>query len=325
MEIQYVGREQWTQAAQSLIQPTVKTHVISTFTEFIADLEPWESDLLQHTELFLDPYSISVALSHGVRVVSDGSEKYGTHGAFGWMLSDDRGERMATGMGPARGATASAFRAEAFGMLAVTLFLARLGDFTGHFDDWNGVIATDSQSVLDTIQQSIEVPNPTSQESMRLYQGEWKTLDVMSADWDVLIELQESLKKLPGMKLQHVRGHQDLHTPYRNLSLLAQLNVDADHQASKYQCIHGAIRPYVFLMPHTRVHILTQAGTITSHHEATLRQAATREPLLQHIATKNHWSSSVMRTINWEAHGQALRKNLHRRVHYTNWSMTFCR
>jgi hypothetical protein len=126
MEIQYVGRERWIQAAQSLIQPPVKTHIISTFAEFIADLEPWESDLLQHTELFLDPYSISVALSQGVRVVSDGSEKHGTHGAFGWMLSDDRGERMATGMGPARGATASAFRAEAFGMLAVTRFLARL-------------------------------------------------------------------------------------------------------------------------------------------------------------------------------------------------------
>jgi hypothetical protein len=127
--------------------------------------------------MFLDPYSISVALSRrGVRVVSDGSEKFGTHGAFVRMLSDDRGERMATGMGPAREATASAFRTEAFEMLAVTRFLARLGQFKGHCDDWNGVIATDSQSVLDTIQQCLEVPNPTSQESIRLYQGEWKTL-----------------------------------------------------------------------------------------------------------------------------------------------------
>lgn len=71
----------------------------------------------------------------------------------------------------------------------------------------------------------------------------------MSADWDVFIEIQESLKSLPGLVRQHVRGHQDLHTPYRKLSLLAQLNVDADHQASRYKRLYGAERPIAFLMP----------------------------------------------------------------------------
>ncbi|KAI2495886.1 hypothetical protein MHU86_18627 [Fragilaria crotonensis] len=96
---------------------------------------------------------------HGLRVAYDGSEKCGTQGAFGWALSDDRRERvLATGIGPARGATASAFQAEAFGMLAVTRFLVRLGEFTGHFNNWNGIMATDSQSVLDTIQQCTLMP-----------------------------------------------------------------------------------------------------------------------------------------------------------------------
>lgn len=93
-------------------------------------------------------------------------------------------------------------------------------------------------------------------ETLRTYQGNWKTLHVMSADWDVLlIELQESfLKLLPGVSLQHVRGHQEIHTPYRNLTLLAQLNVNADHQASKYQRLYGATRPHAFLMPQERAH-----------------------------------------------------------------------
>ncbi len=219
VEIQYEGQERWFQVAQSFIAPASTESIISTFEEYIPSLETWESDLLQHTELFMDPYSVSVTLSHGLRVVSDGSEKYGTQGAFGWALSDDRGERVATGMGPARGATASAFRAEAFGMLAVTRFLMRLGEFTGHFDDWNGIMATDSQSVLDTIQHCTMLPpGPGHPAEIRAYQGNWKTLHVMSANWDVLIELQESLKLLPGVSLQHVRGHQDLHTSISKLA-----------------------------------------------------------------------------------------------------------
>lgn len=256
-------------------------------------------------------------LSHGVRVVSDGSEKYGNQGAFGWVLSDDRGERVAMGMGPARGATASAFRSEAFGMLAATRFLLRLAEFTGHFDDWHGILATDSQSVLDTIKQRTVPTEVRPHEPCQSYQGQWKNLPVLSADWDVLIEIQESLKLLPGMHLQHVRGHQDLHTPYHQLSLLAQLNVDADHQASRYQRLHGAVRPYVLMMPHTRAHVQTCHGTITSNHDAVLRNTATKDPLFQHIAVKNDWTPAIMRSINWTAHGQVLKKRIHRRVHFT--------
>lgn len=70
-------------------------------------------------------------------------------------------------------------------------------------------------------------------------------------------------------------------------------------------------------MPHTRVHVLNQNGTITSNHEVILRHTATSAPLFQHIATKNQWTPAVMRTINWKAHGHSLKQRIHRRVHYT--------
>lgn len=132
--------------------------------------------------------------------------------------------------------------------MSAARFLIRLREFTGQVDDWQGLVATDSQSILDTLRQCNELGDNQEHEP-RKYQGQWKTLDVMSADWDVLIEIQESLKSRPGLVRQHVRGHQDLHTPYRKLSLLAQLNVDADHQASRYQRLYGAERPIAFLMP----------------------------------------------------------------------------
>jgi hypothetical protein len=44
-------------------------------------------------------------------------------GAFGWAISNDKGERVATGMGPASGASPDSFRAEAYGMLVTLCFL----------------------------------------------------------------------------------------------------------------------------------------------------------------------------------------------------------
>ena len=56
-------------------------------------------------------------------------------------------------------------------------------------------------------------------------------LDVMSVEWDLLREIQASLRLLPEVILQYVKGHQDTRRAYMQLSLLAQLNVDADNQA----------------------------------------------------------------------------------------------
>ena len=58
----------------------------------------------------------------------------------------------------------------------------------------------------------------------------------MGADWDVLqaiVTLLQKFDKLPS--LLHVKGHQDKDTSYANLSLAAQLNVDADKLAGEYQ------------------------------------------------------------------------------------------
>ena len=86
-------------------------------------------------------------------------------------------------------------------------------------------------------------------------------------DWDVLIEIQMSQQaQLPGIKFQHVRGHQDRTTAYNRLDqMLDQLNVDADSKAGRFQDEHGSYRTQAFLMSHTRAQLLRPQGTITSH------------------------------------------------------------
>ena len=142
-------------------------------------------------------------------------------------------------------------------------------------------------------------------------------LDVMSAEWDLLREIQASLRLLPEVILKYVKGHQDTRQAYMQLSLLAQLNVDADDQAKEYQQQHGKAHPFVLMSPHAGAFVTTPEGTITAKVVQELRSYSTGPPLRLHIQERNQWTDQIMRTINWRAHGKALNERIVRRVHFT--------
>ncbi len=141
-------------------------------------------------------------------------------------------------------------------------------------------------------------------------------LDVLCPDWDILIEIQHALKQLPELQLKFIKGHQDDKIPYAQLPLLARLNVDADAMAGSYQDCHGQDRPVALIMPRTRVQLHLLEGTVTSSHAATLRHAYCGQPLLEAVRIKNSWSEATVTSINWQAHGSALRKQMPRRIHF---------
>lgn len=215
----------------------------ATFDDFIAQLDAWEVDLLRHTQLFADPYSVCTALSQGFRSVSDGSVRYLTQGAFGWSLCSSGGERVASGMGPARGPRPTSYRAEAVGLLSILRLLVRLAEYMVMSEPWNGIIGTDSKSVLDTLSgkqpdgQRADLHEPVKIDS------DGVVLDVLCPEWDVLIEIQCALQLLSGIKLQFVKGRQDAAVAVHRLPLLAQLNVEADALATIYQQDNGGDRP----------------------------------------------------------------------------------
>ena len=74
----------------------------ATFEQFVSHLPEWEAELLQQVELSEHPFTVSDAMSHGIRAVSDGSVWTDNQGAFGWIISTDVGDRIARGMGPVR-------------------------------------------------------------------------------------------------------------------------------------------------------------------------------------------------------------------------------
>ena len=69
-------------APHGLYVPPPPSPVHATFDEFIKHLNAWEADILQHTQVHMDPYSACSVLSSGFCTVSDGSVRYNTQGAF---------------------------------------------------------------------------------------------------------------------------------------------------------------------------------------------------------------------------------------------------
>ena len=181
-------------------------------------------------------------------------------------------------------------------MLSLLRFLIRLAEFTCKFDQWHGIIATDSKSLLDTLFGTAL----SAQDCQAI-----KTLqstDALQADWDVVVEIHRALAVLPGITLRHIKGHQDRKTRYDNLTLLAQLNVDADDMATLYQTSHGRQRPIVLLTDTAKVHLITPEGTVTSRYSTALRFLATYTPLMRSLEERNGWSPQVRQLINWTAH-----------------------
>ena len=252
-----------------------------TFDLFVTTLDPWEAELLSHVTLSVDPYSLCLELTPGFRAVSDGSVQLQRHGSFGWVLSTLRGERLATGMGPARGRLPQSYRAEAYGMLSLLRFLLRIKEFTVMHEPWVGILATDSQSVLDTLQEGDHDPQEQDV-PVDLDRGE-VVLDCLRPDWDILIEKQSALKRLPRVSLQYVKGHQDRTTPYTALDLMGQLNVDADKQAEIYNLELRAYRGFAHMLPLTCAHLQLPDGTVTGRYPDELLNEATTKPLLEYI------------------------------------------
>lgn len=99
----------------------------------------------------VDPCKACLELLHqGFEAGSNGSEKLGTDGSFGWIIRMSQGERTSMGMGPSRGQVMDTYCAECSSMhlLFILRFLIRISEQTNLVEEiWHGTIGTDSQSM----------------------------------------------------------------------------------------------------------------------------------------------------------------------------------
>ena len=231
-------------------------------------------------------------------------------------MSDDAGTRVAMGRGHVRSPTPYSYRAECYGLLSILCFLKRLAEFTGQWEPWNGTLATDSMSLIDTLSGKKTSPGTIGVEEVRYYSAQSHrsvVLDPLIPEWDTIFGIQTLFREMPGLGLQHIRGHQDNKVVYHRLPLLAQLNVDADTFAGEFQRDHGKFLPQVLLTKWAGCLLQTPEGTTTAHYDSALRHRATYKPLWKALKEKNKWSDTIMHQINWKAHGASLRHHLPRK------------
>jgi hypothetical protein len=115
---------------------------------------------------------------------------------------------------------------------------------------------------------------------------------------------------------EYVRGHQDQKTPFSELPLLANLNVEADRYAGTHRDLHGCNRPIIPLSATRPVALDIDGKTIHCGFKQVIRDAIHAPHLLEAMQIRYDWPDRILETIDWEAHRQALQGQSNRRTHF---------
>jgi ribonuclease HI len=163
-------------------------------------LQKWQSELLQNMILQGTVGEIKEAVRQPLRIASDGSVQ-GNRASFGWIISTATGTRLATCAGPAFGCKPTSYRAEGYGILSVLQFFQLASEQWGTIGPCH--IVCDNEALVKQLGKTNEYtktqPNQT-----------------MIAEWDILIEIWETMAKMRDIRIQHIKGHSDEKQPYEN-------------------------------------------------------------------------------------------------------------
>ena len=272
----------------------------TTFSTYVKSLDPWEYHLFSEAPLH-HHMSISTAITtdNNITIVSDGGMKNG-YGSFGWIMETNTG--TITGRGEAQGARElmQSFRAEGYGMLAALRYLYHACKYatTWPHEKKKITIYCDNKSLIQRIRwhkkRTTVTPKNTS-----------------APDYDLEISITNTIDELAKhniiIKEQHVKGHQDKHTQYHQLPREAQLNIEADIEATIALDNHTTNNNYT-QPPAVRTMLYNYGQPTTSKEAITLRRAYLSHDLRHHMIHRENWEQHVPDTICWEAHKRALKK-----------------
>ena len=85
--------------------------------------------------------------------------------------------------------------------------------------------------------------------------------------------------------------------------------------ANRYQCDHGKSRTTVLPTDTSGVYLNIVEGSITKRIAVTVQYQATAPALIQQIWHRYQWIKYEFNSVNWPAHGSALRSRMEKRTH----------
>jgi hypothetical protein len=139
----------------------------------------------------------------------------------------------------------------------------------------------------------------------------------LDSEWDILAEIRASMIELQDAcpKLRWIKGHQDDHTPYEELSLKAQLNCQADELADEYlSTLPDMTFDSVPMLPTSGCQLQLPKGTITCNTKHEVKLARTAPLLKKRLCHKHAWTQEIFEDIDWTSHSRALNYHHKHRV-----------
>jgi hypothetical protein len=185
----------------------------------IQQIDEWEKQLLQRMKFLVAKETISQ--QQQMIIASNGSVQ-DHRASYGWLITTVGGTRVVKCNGPAYGYKTTSFRAEGYELLSAIRFIHHSWNKWG----WNNqyIILCDNKAMLEIMQEKFRVedtyPNHT-----------------LSAEWDIISEVRTTIdnnEMWESIQFQHIKGHADRDHPYHKLTLMQQMNVDADKLADEY-------------------------------------------------------------------------------------------
>ena len=203
--------------------------------------------LIDNTEYLIDhPWNRS---STTFIAASDGSVNNG-NGTFGWIISTNTGLRMLQNKGRAFGYPMTSFRAEAFGICSILIYLSTQSNATQGFFTTLQIVC-DNEALVDTINQLLTQSRPEFPN------------DTLKPDWDVLQCIRNTHQQTPTVQIRWIKSHQDEDIHFKDLSLPAQLNCEADQLAREAHDLPFIEAPLRF--PGNPIQVYHQSQVVTSH------------------------------------------------------------
>ena len=261
-----------------------KFHSISVddsgdFQTCIETLPKWEYHLLRNVEMTADIFTtVQVFNNDGATLcaTSDGSAPEFI-GSFGWAMRTTKGtNNIATNNGAAPGYRTTSFRAEAYGLLSLVLFLYHAFKFTEIPMCESINLFSDSEGLIKRIVGMLDYIDFYSSATMQ-------------ADWDVLQAIVHIVKTFTfPPNIGHVMGHQDNNTSYSDLKLEEQLNVDADKLAGVFMYPSDKSPIHPPMITGSKVALQSVHGTICSRYHKNIRKFSTLVKRKEYTCKKNN-------------------------------------
>jgi hypothetical protein len=255
---------------------------------------------------------VSLLISHSFLSASDGSVKFSTHASFGWSLSLPNGQRLATCSGPVFGIKPTSYRADGYGMLSLLCFLLHLFQYCNTMQAVDGIIACDVLAYQSPFRPTTDLLDEewTPFDSSPTTTSNQSPSATLAPDWDVLNKIWHSLQELPFAQLSNTSKDIKIVTP---ITITSHFSPNSTWTPITPQ---GTSRTSMVALAHTffyfPTHALNSKLMMLLSPTTTIpisRNATYGPPLLNYIQQRNHGTPAIMQSIDWDAHGMAIRRH----------------